>query len=44
MLKDSFSFENKSFKKIRNKVLENLNKNTAAKNLFYNIANKGLKF
>ena len=44
LLKNSFSIKNKYFKGIRNDFLKILNKNNAAKNIFRNIADKGLKF
>ena len=43
-LKNSFSIKNKLFKEFRNKIIEILNKNNFVKNLFFNIADKGLKF
>ena len=39
LLKNSFSY-----KKLRNEVLKTLNKNKFAKNIFFDIANKGLRF
>ena len=44
LLKNSFSIKNKYFKDIRNESLKILNKNEFAKNIFINIADKGLKF
>lgn len=44
ILKNSFSIKNKNFKKMRNTFLENLNKNSVIKNIFFDIANKGFKF
>jgi len=43
-LKDSFTFQNESFKRFRNKIIAGLNKNNFAKNLFLNLADEGLKF
>ena len=43
-LKDSFTFKNESFKRFRNKIIADLNKNNFAKDLFLNLADKGLKF
>jgi len=43
LLKNSFSFENKYLIKFRNSIMNSLNKNTSAKKIFYNIANKGLR-
>ena len=43
VLKTSFSINNKFFKELRNNVIKNLNKNTNLKNVFFNIANKGLR-
>ena len=43
ILKKSFSVDNKFFNEGRNNLLQILNKNNYAKNIFYNIANEGLK-
>ena len=43
-LKNYFSFQNKSFKYFRNKIITTLNKNNFAKDIFFNLADKGLKF
>ena len=43
-LKDSFTFKNESFKIFRNKIIADLNKNNFAKDIFLNLADKGLKF
>ena len=43
-LKNSFSFQNQSFKKFRNKVITSLNKSNFVKDVFFNLADKGLKF
>ena len=43
-LKNAFSLNNESIKKVRNEVISNLNKSNLAKDIFINIADKGLKF
>jgi len=43
-LKNCFSLQNKSFKNFRNKIITRLNKNNAAKDLFFNLADEGFKF
>ena len=43
-LKTFFSFKNLQLKKFRNKIIKNLNKSNFAKDIFYNLADKGLKF
>ena len=43
-LKNSFNIKNIYLKSIRNNVIKNLNRNEFLKNIFFNIANKGLKF
>ena len=43
-LKNCFSFKEKSFKNFRNKIITRLNKNNAAKDLFFNLADEGFKF
>ena len=43
ILKKSFSVNNKFFNEGRNNLLQILNKNNYPKNIFYNIANEGLK-
>ena len=43
-LKNCFSFQKKSFKDFRNKIITTLNKNNFAKDIFFNLADKGLKF
>ena len=43
-LKTFFSFKNIPLKKFRNKIIENLNKSNLAKDIFYNLADKGIKF
>jgi 2-octaprenyl-6-methoxyphenol hydroxylase len=44
LLKNSFSIKNNYFKKIRNELFIKINNNILAKDLFFNIADKGLKF
>ena len=44
LLKNSFSIKNNYFKKIRNELFIKVNNNILAKDLFFNIADKGLKF
>ena len=44
LLKNSFSFKEKYIKDIRDNILKNLNKSNVAKKIFFNIADKGLKF
>ena len=43
-IRNSFSFERKTFKNIRNEIITKFNKNNFSKNLFYNLADKGLEF
>ena len=43
-IRKSFKFKKKSLKNFRNKIMIELNKNDILKNVFYNIADKGLKF
>ena len=43
-LKNFFSFQNQSFKKFRNKIITSLNKSNFVKDVFFNLADKGLKF
>jgi len=43
-IRNCFSIENESFNGIRNKIITKLNKNNFAKDIFYNIANAGIKF
>jgi len=43
MLKNSFSIKNPYFKEIRNNLFKVLNKNNFAKDIFINIADKGLR-
>ena len=44
LIKNSFSLKNQSLKKIRTNILQTLNKNNFAKDIFFNIANRGIKF
>ena len=41
-IKNTFSFKNQPFQNFRNKVILSLNKNNFIKDLFFNIANKGI--
>jgi len=43
-LKNFFTLQNKPFKNFRNKLIMNLNKSNFVKNIFFNIADRGLKF
>ena len=43
LIRKSFKFQKKPLKSIRNKIMMQINKNNIVKNIFYNIANKGLK-
>ena len=43
-IRNCFSVENKSFKKLRNNVIIKLNKNSLAKDIFYKFADKGFRF
>jgi 2-octaprenyl-6-methoxyphenol hydroxylase len=43
-IRKSFKFKKKPLKIFRNKILVELNKNDILKNIFYNIADRGLKF
>ena len=43
-IKHSFSIKAKALQNLRNKIISNLNKNNFANNLFFNLADKGLKF
>ena len=44
ILQKTFFYKLKPFKSLRNLVLSKLNKNQTAKNIFYNLGDKGLKF
>ena len=44
VVKKTFSYNNKPYKKIRNTIILNLNKNNFIKDFFTNIADRGLKF
>jgi len=44
VIRNSFAFEGKIFKNLRNKIITKLNKSNLSKDLFYKLANKGLKF
>ena len=43
-IKNCFSFQKKSFKDFRNKIITTLNKNNFVKNTFFNLADEGFKF
>ena len=43
-IRNCFSIENKSFNLIRNKIITKLNKNNFAKDILFNLADKGFKF
>ena len=43
-IRNSFAFDSKIFKDLRNKMIANLNKSNFSKDLFYKLADKGLKF
>ena len=43
-IRNSFAYDGKILKDLRNKIIENLNKSNFSKNLFYKLADKGLKF
>ena len=44
ILKNSFSLKNQNVMKIRNSVLKTLDKSNFIKNIFLNVADRGLKF
>ena len=44
LIKNSFSIKNQTIKKIRNDVIKNLNNNNLMKNIFFDFADRGLKF
>jgi len=43
-IRNSFSVEKENFKNLRNIIIKKLNRNSFAKNIFYNIADKGFRF
>jgi len=43
-IRNFFHIENKSFKNLRNKAIKKLNQNSFTKDIFYNIADRGIKF
>jgi 2-octaprenyl-6-methoxyphenol hydroxylase len=43
LIRKSFKFKKTPLKNLRNKIVMEINKNNIIKNIFYNIANKGLK-
>ena len=44
IIRNCFNSKNNSFQNIRNEFIKKLNKNNFAKNFFYNIADKGIRF
>ena len=44
LIRNCFSVENKFFQKARNEMIIKLNKNSLAKDIFYNVADKGFEF
>jgi len=44
IVRNCFNSRNNSFQSIRNEFIKKLNKNNFAKNIFYNIADKGIRF
>ena len=44
IIRNCFNSRNNSFQNIRNKFIRKLNQNSFAKNIFYNIADKGIRF
>ena len=44
LIKNSFALKKEPVVKVRNSILKTLNKSNLAKNLFYNIADQGVKF
>lgn len=43
-IKNSFSVKKKTFKNYRDFIIKSLNKNSFVKNIFFNLADKGIKF
>ena len=43
-IKNSFSVKKKTFKSYRDFIIKSLNKNSFVKNIFFNLADKGIKF
>ena len=43
-IRNIFNFEKEPLKKVRNKIISKFNKNNYIKDIFYNLADKGLKF
>ena len=43
-IKNSFSIKKKTFKNYRDLIIMSLNKNSFVKNIFFNLADKGIKF
>ena len=44
IVRNCFNLRNNHFQNIRNEFIKKLNKNNFAKNIFYNIADKGIRF
>ena len=44
IIRNCFNSKNNSVQNIRNAFIKKLNKNNFAKNIFYNIADKGIRF
>ena len=44
VIRNCFNSRNSSFQNIRNRFIKKINKNDFAKNIFYNIADKGIGF
>ena len=44
IIKNSFSIKNSYYKKIRNDLFKNMNKSSFIKDIFFNVADRGLKF
>ena len=42
--RNSFTIENKYMQQFRNNIIEKLNKNNIVKNIFFDLADKGLRF
>ena len=44
IIRNCFNFKNNSFQSTRNEIIRKLNKNNFVKNIFYDIADKGIRF
>tara|TARA_B100000029_G_scaffold25284_3_gene24940 strand:- start:386 stop:1549 length:1164 start_codon:yes stop_codon:yes gene_type:complete len=44
IIRNCFNSKNNSYKNIRNEIIKKLNKNHLAKNIFYDIADRGIRF